>query len=220
MSKIREFGLFLCYIILFHTNSAFAQNPGSFYVDEPRTFEAGLIAGTNFSQVDGDRFAGYHKVGLNIGGIVYAHLAPNLAASIELLYSEKGSRSNKANISVSGTYSINDMKINLRYAEIPIMLNYFDKRKSNFGGGLSYSYIITAEELISTEPTYVPAEKYPFNKSDLQLVLGGNLLLYKGLFLNLRFQYSLINVRKKYDPEMGRSEQFNNLWTLRLMYLF
>ena len=61
-----------------------------------------------------------------------------------------------------------------------------------------------------------------FRKADLNLILGGNLHLIKGLFLNLRFQYSLIPIRTKENINLdyGRAEQYNNLFTLRLMYLF
>jgi hypothetical protein len=45
-----------------------------YYDDDYRTFYGGLIAGTNFTQVDGDNFAGYHKVGFNVGGVVYSRI--------------------------------------------------------------------------------------------------------------------------------------------------
>jgi hypothetical protein len=50
--------------------------------------------------------------------------------------------------------------------------------------------------------------------------VGGSLKLVKGLHLNLRFQYSLLPVRKTIYPELGRAEQYNNVWTFRLVYLF
>jgi len=44
----------------------------------PPLFEGRLLAGFNFSQLDGDTYAGYHKVGINAGGMVYVHLLPIL----------------------------------------------------------------------------------------------------------------------------------------------
>ncbi|HRO43662.1 MAG TPA: outer membrane beta-barrel protein [Flavipsychrobacter sp.] len=228
MAKIRKFtalvGLVIVWISL--AGKVHAQNPSSYYIEDPRTFYAGLIAGANLSQVDGDSYAGYHKVGLNAGGIVYTHLAPNLAVSLEILFSQKGARGHRVQESGAGTF-INAYRINLNYAEIPIQLNYFDKRRSHFGGGFSYSQLITAQEKLDTNPPqqpgssgYVNLENYPFKKSDLNFILGGSLHLWKGLFFQGRFQYSLLSIRKNPPPGYSRSDQFNNMWTLRLMYLF
>ena len=208
------------------SNKVQAQNPSNYYIEDPRTFYAGILAGANFSQVDGDSYAGYHKVGLNAGGIVYTHIAPNLAASLEILFSQKGARGHRTQESGAGTF-INAYRIELNYAEVPIMLNYFDKRRSHFGGGFSYSQLITAKETLETNPpqqpgtpSYIDLEQYPFRKMDINFVLGGNLHLYKGLFLNARFQYSLVSIRKNTPPGYSRADQFNNLWAVRLMYLF
>lgn len=201
-----------------------AQNPSNYYLEDPRTFYAGVILGGNFSQVDGDNYAGYHKVGLNVGGIVYTQLAEHVAVSLEILFSQKGAKGNKEQTATTGAsgFLINKYQTTLNYAEIPIQINYFDRRRSHFGGGLSYAQLITAKETATTSPTYTENfEKYPFKKSDLNFVLGGSLHLIKGLFFNLRFQYSLISIRNDIPPGFGdRGQQFNNMWTARLMYLF
>ncbi len=204
------------------TNKLWAQNPSNYYEEVPRTFYGGLLLGANFAQVDGDHFAGFRKVGLNAGGIMYAQLGKNVAASLEILYSQKGSKSNLSQPSVSKKYQIQDYKIDLAYAEIPLQINYFDRRKSHFGGGISFAQLISSKEQVNTLPAFNndSLEMYQFRKSDINLVLGGNLHLWEGLFLNIRFQYSLIPIRKQFHPEFGRAEQYNNMWTVRLMYLF
>jgi len=228
MAKIRKF-VSLVGVVFASTVihiEAQAQNPSNYYIEDPRTFYAGVIAGANFSQVDGDSYAGYHKVGFNAGGIVYTHLAPNLAVSLEILFSQKGARGHRTQESGAQTF-INAYRINLNYAEIPIQINYFDKRRSHFGGGFSYSQLINANEVLETNPPqqpgntgYVDLEKYPFKKSDLNFVLGGSLHLWKGLFVQGRFQYSLLSIRKHTPPGYSRAEQYNNLWAVRFMYLF
>ncbi|MCB9046591.1 MAG: PorT family protein [Chitinophagales bacterium] len=201
-------------------NNTYAQN---YYVDDERTFYGGLIAGSTFSQVDGDNFAGYSKPGFTVGGIAYAELANKIAGSVEILYTQKGSKSNKTQQSNNKTYLITNYRIDLNYAEIPIMINYFDKRKSHFGAGLSYSRLINYKETVTTTPNFpntINLDDYPFKKSDLNFLISGSLHLYKGLFLTYRFQYSLFPVRTKIYPEFGRAEQYNNMHVLRLMYLF
>jgi hypothetical protein len=220
MNKIRQFAVFLLICTGFSTK-IYAQNPTSYYIEDPRTFYGGLLLGANLSQVDGDSYAGYHKAGLNVGGIMYAHLADKLAASIEILFSQKGSRGHKLQESGVGNL-LTKYIIDLNYADIPIQINYFDRRKSHFGAGFSYSHLITSKEIIETNPPDpgLQDRNYPFRKSDINFIMGGNLHLVKGLFLNLRFQYSLIAIRKNIPPGYGRAEQFNNMWTVRLMYLF
>lgn len=216
MSQKLTFLYLLCLALCTHTGAT-AQN---YYLEDEKTFYGGLIAGTNFSQVDGDNFAGYHKVGFNLGGIVYTKLDEHLAASMEVLYTQKGARAKEPYTPVPGLY-ITNYGITLNYAEVPLMLNYFDKRKSHFGGGFSYSRLGTAKENIETSPKQnVNLLDYPFKKSDYNFLLSGNLHCWKGLFLNVRFQYSLISIRNSTPQYFGRGQQFNNMWTIRLMYLF
>lgn len=208
---------------------AAAQNPDSYYEEVPRTFYGGLIVGANFTQLDGDNYAGYHKVGINAGGIVYTRFDEHFAASIEILYSQKGARGHKEQQGPSGAY-IKSYDVRLNYAEVPLQLCYFDRRKSHFGAGLSISRLVSVKE--TGDALLIPApvdfDKYPFKKMDYNFIIGGSLHLIKGLFLNARFQYSLVPVRKG-DVQAGtgvppffsgRGEQYNNMWTVRVMYLF
>jgi hypothetical protein len=189
-----------------------------------RTFVGGLIFGGNFTQVDGDNYAGYHKAGINAGGVVFMNLGEHIAPSMEILYTQKGARSKEPMPSSKQTFIIQDYKVNLNYAEVPILLNYFDRRKSHFGAGFSYGQVVgKKEDATTSNPKYddtVDFENYPFKKSDVNFVLSGSLHFGGGFFLNLRFQYSLFSVRKRYNPEFGRAEQFNNIMAVRLMYLF
>jgi hypothetical protein len=145
----------------------------------------------------------------------------HVAASMEVLYSQKGSKSKEPQLLAAGYY-INTYGVTLNYGEIPVMINYFDDHKNHFGGGFSYSRLGSSKEYITTTPppaTPFREHDYPFKKSDINLLLGGSLHVYKGFFLNLRFQYSLLSIRNNV-PNITRGAQFNNLWTIRVMYLF
>ncbi len=208
--------LFLTLCLLCTGFGARAQD----YDDEYRTFYGGLVAGTNFTQVDGDNFAGYHKVGFNVGGMVYTKVDEHIAVSMEVLYAQKGAKSKDYYTVNPGLY-ITNYGITLNYAEVPIMVNYFDKHRSFFGGGLSYSRLGTAKEYLTTSPsTNINLNDFPFKKSDYNFLLSGSLHCWKGLFLNIRFQYSLISIRDNTPQNYARGQQFNNMWTTRLMYLF
>ena len=218
LSKFKKAVFFLVLLLACVGGKAIAQK--GYYIEDERTFYGGFVAGANFLQVDGDYFAGYHKVGFNMGGIVYTKLDEHLAASLEILYAQKGARSTDPQQIASGQY-ITNYGIDLKYAEIPLMINYFDKRKSHFGGGFSYSRLASSSEYITTYPAQnFDLNKYPFKKSDYNLVLSGNLHCYKGFFLNIRFQYSLVSIRDNIPQDYSKASQFNNMWVVRVMYLF
>jgi hypothetical protein len=210
--------IFLAVALLGSVTRSSAQR----YLDEYQVFYGGLIGGLNFTQIDGDDIKGYSKVGFNAGGIVYARLDDHVAASLEILYSQKGSRLPSAIQLNTGEY-ITYYKIKLNYAEIPVLINYFvDSKRSHFGGGFSYSQLASSKEDLQMTPSsgIFDQTKYPFKKADLNIVLGGDLHLYHGLFLNIRFQYSLISIRNHAPTDAADVTQFNNLWVTRLMYLF
>ena len=230
----------LALALLIASSAASAQNPESYYEEIPRTFYGGLIAGANFTQVDGDNYAGYYKVGVNAGGIVYTKFDEHFAASIEILYSQKGSVSNSEQR--AGTAYIYSYNFRLNYAEVPLQLCYFDKRRSHFGAGFSIARLVSVKESGEATGTFggntygahttfdnTFFDNYPVRKMDYNFIIGGNLHLWQGLFLNARFQYSLRPIRKGdlsaaatgVPPGFaGRGEQYNNMWTVRMMYLF
>lgn len=224
MVKSRKLATILPLIILLSALffKAQAQNPSYFYVEEPKLFTGGLVAGANFCQVDGDNYAGYFKTGFNAGAVLYVRVNERFSVSMELLFSQKGARSNfRKQTNSDSAFVIVSQKINLNYAEIPVMLNIYDKRKSHVGVGLSYAQLISADEQVEVAGGYIyDSNKYPFKKQDINIIMGANLNLVKGLYANLRFQYSIIPVRTNVDPEIARSQQYNNMWTLRVMYLF
>lgn len=223
MYKSRKLGTIISVILLLSSIffSAHAQNPNNYYVEEPKLFTGGLIAGTNFCQVDGDRYAGYFKVGINAGAVLYTRISDRYSLSMELLFSQKGATANFRQNSASKTFTIVTQKINLNYAEIPILFNIYDKKKSHLGVGLSYAQLISANETITTSPSYnYDPSQHPFIKRDINFIAAANLFLVKGLYANLRFQYSILPIRTNIDYEVARSQQYNNLWVVRLMYLF
>lgn len=196
----------------------YAQEEEGMY--ENRTFYGGLLLGTNWSQVDGDNFAGYARKGLNVGGIVYLKIGENVALSLEVLLSQKGARSKLPYEAKPGIY-ITKYGVDFNYAQIPIMINYYDRRKSHFGGGFSYSRLASVNEYVSTNPpaTY-NIQEYPFRKYDISFLVGADLHIWKGLFFNPRFEYSLLPIRDGTPTIYAKRTQYNNTWVFRLMYLF
>lgn len=223
-AKVRQKQVFMLFLFLIlYTPCVYSQFSND---DNDHLFLGGLVAGGNFAQVDGDNFAGYHKIGWNAGVIVYAKLAEHVYTSMELLYAQKGSKAapnQLPKLANDQSTIIVDYRIKLNYAEIPIMINYFDKKRNNIGAGLAYGQLVRSYEIYKDGSGAVyeqDAKLFPFRKFDLSWVLNANAHIWKGLFLNPRFQYSLLSVRNAHNYITGRAQQFNNVYAIRLMYLF
>lgn len=80
--------------------------------------------------------------------------------------------------------------------------------------------LLNSSEYASYYPAYpIDLSKYPFKKTDIEFLAGAQLRLWKGFFFNLRYQYSILPMRSSIPPYIARSKQYNNMWTVRLMYL-
>lgn len=183
----------------------------------------GLIMGTNYSKIDGVAYDGYNKWNISGGGVLFMSFGDvnlpfegTVAMSLEVLYNQKGSMGK--GLTSSG---MNAQKVDLHYAEIPIQINLFrGSRRNIYGLGAALGYLGFSEETIEQHNGIVIKDGYPFHKFDLSFVITANIHLWKGFYLSPRFQYSMISIRNNNNRYDGRDEQFNNLWSFRLMYLF
>lgn len=194
--------------------------------DDERLFWGGLTFGANYTQVDGDNFAGYHKVGIHGGACLFINLGKPVVLGMELLYTQKGARAGQSQLpklSNDKSTVIVDYKIHLNYAEVPLILHLFDEKKNNFGAGLSAAYLGSSKEIFKDGNGAVyeqEAKLYPFRKIDLNFVANAGAHIWKGLGVNLRFQYSMLSIRNAANYLTGRTQQYNNIVTTRLIYIF
>lgn len=219
-AKITQIALIVSMLLMVVIYNAQAQS----YNEEYHLPTAGLLAGLSISQVDGDGYKGYNKAGITGGGVLFVPFGDmdmpvdgTIALSMEVLFSQKGSRG----VSPIPGAGVLSQKINLQYAEVPLQLNFYrGARKSGFGAGFGIGYLATAEELVDRGGGQVIKNGLPFRKFDFSFVLTGNIHLWRGFFLSPRFQYSMLSVRNNNGMYGGRNEQFNNVVSFRLMYLF
>ena len=192
---------------------------------EPKhTFYGGIAVGANFSQVDGDGFSGYHKVGLNIGPLVYARITDFVSASLEIIYTQKGSKERDFQETSSGVPYLNAYDLKLNYIEVPV-LAHLSLRRFQYGAGLAYGFLLSSrEEATTVNPVNLYPDLYSFRKTDLSGLGEVGYEFYKGTFIQMRYSYSLATIRDADRiPEGyggGRfSRQLNNMFSLRLVYL-
>ncbi len=219
-AKITQIATILTALLLILATKTYAQP----YNEEYHLPVAGLLGGLNMTQVDGDGYKGYNQVGFSGGGIIYLPFGEmdmpidgTVALSMEVLFSQKGS---KGGAPIPGA-GIQSQTIKLQYAEVPLQINFYQgSRKSNFGVGFSVGYLASSEELVYNASGIQLKDGPPFRKFEFSFVFSGNVHLWKGIFLGPRFQYSLLSIRKNNGMYGGRMDQFNNVVSLRLMYLF
>ena len=229
-ASIHRFAIIITILLLSGIHVSQAQD--SYYIEDPHiSFDGGIIFGTNFTQVDGDTYWGYHKVGLNTGGTVYIHFTPKIGVSMEMLYSEKGSRAASADMSQALGLYIMQYHINLNYIEIPLTFHlkekvmiYEKKREMDFELGASYARLISYSEWAETDqPVLINHDINWFNSVDINYVVGASVKLLKNFYINARYQYSAVKIRSADRVPLGFSYgdgQYNNVCVLRLMYYF
>ncbi len=174
-----------------------------------RIFEGGFCGGFNFTQVDGDNYAGFNKVGLTAGPIVHINFNRNWSASMELLYSQKGAR-NKPN-----AINLNEYILRMDYAEVPILINYNDKNRLIFHAGGSYGRLINVEEKLNGVTLNYEDD---FSTDEISYLIGGTFLVgeMRHWGVNVRYQGSITSVGVPRNP--AAVGLVNRLITLRAIY--
>ncbi|MEL7118293.1 MAG: porin family protein [Bacteroidota bacterium] len=191
-------------------------------------FQAGITLGMNVSQVDGDEYSGYRKIGLQAGIQGIANISDNLFISTEFLFSQRGaSPSNKEKLESFENF----IDIRLNYIEVPFLINVrVGKKRDDFRtlrifGGVSIGRLIgsnidqTGESLTFYPFLNMEEIVEDFESFDFSLVLGFQRNFSKNL--GLFFKHTL-TLNDLYVP-VGEQNPYNNLepfhFTLGASYL-
>ncbi len=202
--------LIIAFVILF-TLSGKAQE-----------FKAGAIAGAAFSQVEGDTYTGFNKIGI-VGGLYVNRWFNDVwAAQFEIVYKQKGSR-HSPNESKSD-YTL--YKLNLNYMEVPLLAKLRVNDLMFEVGGAFGALIHSSEE---DENGTINAS-YPFEDYEISGLAGISYQVYPRMLVNLRWSYAFTRARKayggKYDWQPpakwmdGKFGQYNHSVSLSVYYEF
>jgi hypothetical protein len=186
-------------------------------------FGGGLLAGMTASQVDGDSYSGYNKIGFQGGVFVKTGFKYNFGAQLEIKYVGKGAQK------VTTTDDTEVYKLSLHYIDLPVMVTYTLKKKVVFDLGLVPGYMFAANG--EDNGGKLPEEfLVDFKKFDLAFLTGINYIISKNLMVNLRYSYSLISINDFKDSNGTYSwfgnlfgyqtGDYNNYLTLGLYYQF
>lgn len=196
--------LFLLITLLLATSALFAQR-----------FDAGLIAGFNGSQVEGDELKGYHKVGILAGIFVQTDIAPAIVAGMEIKYSQKGARRkfDPEKNEIKDKYIMR-----LGYIDVPIFMGFRANQRSMIIAGIAPGVLIHSKEL-NSEGEIPEPDRQTFNTFDLQPFVGFKFDFLERASLDLRLGISVIPSSDKSGSNYYfHNGLFNNVISLAVYY--
>ena len=178
-------------------------------------FKAGVVAGINFTQIDGDEVAGYNKFGAHGGFMAQVDFAPQWYVSFEILYNQKGSRATAR--------SGGDFKIVMDYADIPVLVKFHDKRGGlTFGAGLELGRLLRTKFVsqgIDATDSFIDSDKP--KKWNLGAVADLTYMFKPAWGIGLRATNSFIKFRTDcVNSKFRKCGQFHRAVTLRTVFLF
>lgn len=178
-------------------------------------FNAGAKLGIVASQVDGDTYSGFDKLGFNIGAFVNYKLSYRTSLQLELEYIQKGSKHNP-------NYDKNDFeqyKMSLSYIQVPVILQYKLSQNMAVEAGPSFGVLISNYE----ERDNFEISSNPFRSFALNISAGFVYTLNENWKVNFRNDYSLLGIRQKAAPGdryiWFHYGQFNNALVLSIQYV-
>jgi hypothetical protein len=182
-----------------------------------QNFNAGILAGGNMSQLDGDGHGGYSKIGFQGGGFVSLQVSDRSSFQMEMEYIGKGS-----NPPYDSTG--NDYLFRFHYLEIPLLYQFTFGKRFNVEAGPAADVLLGSYEEVNG---FESPSTIPLRPVTLSGIIGFSGFITPHLAGNIRFNYSILSVRQPADvhpPEYRRilfeKGQYNNVITFSLFWYF
>lgn len=193
---------------------------------QAQRIHAYVTTGVTLSQIEGDELKGFRQIGnvSGVGALTALDDKYRWGLSIEALFSQRGA------------YNASDApyvgRIALNYVDIPVMVHFQDPYGGMlFGLGLCYGRLVQQPhgKLEFNSNAYLPdTTDMTFLRNDLAAVLDFRFTIWKGLQFNLRWQYSILPVKKdwlfveyiKQQAVKSVNDFYNNSIALRLIWQF
>lgn len=179
------------------------------------------FGGLNVTQVDGDEVFGWHKFGGHAGVGAIVPVSDMFEFALEITFNQKGAyQKPQREGELTGEY-----KLRLNYLEVPVLFHFNDRDKFQVGVGGSWGRLVGVEEWEHGKKVTTTNINGPYDRNDFCVLGDVRFAVYKRLKFNVRYGYSLSKIRTRvYTPISGTTawarDQFNNFWTLRVVYIF
>lgn len=183
---------------------------------QAQTFKAGLILGITASQINGDDDAGFNKPGFEGGLKSLVSINEKSDLSLEILYSQRGSKEEAVPGQVQSIYRID-------YVTIPVIYSYKDwlaedYSRLHFHGGLSYGRLISAELDNDNDNTEFVSQ---WMENDLSILVGATYFLNEHFGLTFRYNRSLtLLFRNNPDVPNGSDSLLAFNLAFQALYMF
>jgi hypothetical protein len=197
--------------------------PGLHSVSAQR-FSAGMLAGFNASQIDGDDLAGFDKLSLTGGFKATMEFESAFNMNVEFLYSGRGSQPDVFNPEYDP-----DIEITLKYIELPVYMSLGDwwqeegeYYKVSVHGGLSYARLIDAQTFDyanSSEESLDLLVPY-FTENDLSWLLGINYRWSPRWGVTARYTRGIIPLLDPEKHDLDTKRLLSYFLTFRFEYYF
>lgn len=185
-----------------------------------------VSSGITFSQIEGDELKGFRKYGYTggVGALTAISSNGRWGLSIEALFSQRGTYDNSGD-----PYA---MTMTLNYVDIPLLVHYQDPHGGMLvGAGVTYGRLVAQPNgtILFNKNSMIPdTSDMTFNHNDVCATIDARFTVWKGLQLNLRWQYSIMAIKRQWHFDIYRqgrwiahdNDCFNNAITLRLIYQF
>ena len=186
-----------------------------------------LAGGFTLAQVEGDELKGFKKWGGSGGVGAIMNITDNgkWRFGVEVDFDQRGFKNKTKN-----PYNIN---LTLNYIDIPVSFYFHDNRGGiTVGAGLMYGRLVQQPhgQLDYPADTFVPdTTDMSWLKNDVAVQLEFRFTVWRGLQLNLRWQYSLLPIKKDWtfteyrqaaNPDVWSNNCYNHAITARIIYEF
>jgi hypothetical protein len=177
-------------------------------------FNAGIFGGVTASQVDGDTYGGFNKLGITAGAFVNRYIDWDIYWQLELKYVMRG---------VYEGPGANDnflYKSSYHYLEFPISVHYLINEKFQIELGTSPEVLLFVRYW--DQDGLIDASSYPENRRIGLSVFGGiHYWFTAATSVGIRYTYSAIPFR---EPQEWNNAQyrgyFHNVLCLTVAYKF
>lgn len=161
-------------------------------------FSASVLFGVNAAQIEGDELAGFHKPGIHGGLRVAYPLKPKVDIGLELLFSQRGSKTPRS--------AIDQVVTNLDYISIPVFINFKDwyidtekYYKVKAEGGGSYGYLFD----VDTNQDILLDGIGNYRKHDVSIHAGLSYSFRPKLTFTTRYSHSLFSMYSRKLTQNG-----------------
>ena len=181
-----------------------------------QSFNAGVIAGATFCQVDGDTYAGFHQLGFTAGAYANLPFGRYLSGQMELKYSLLGAHSSHKEVS---EYGYLPYSLRMHYVEIPLMLRFnlgvFRVNFLTLEAGASIDVLMRTTEDVNGDYQVTTRR---WSRISATANAGVHFDITKHFGLGARFMYSVAPCRFTGNPGWFYNQYYNKVIQITATY--